>query len=142
ARDGVRQRCRSEELGNGDNRRFIVRTDGTSGEANECAGDQERPAWGPHSSCSLCPSFGPPEPKSPHLRSGKCLFPARIRADVKARFVDFKPATHLSGTFPTGTMRACAKPRAASRNACTALCTDQSHHHYVGARVGSQAPYM
>jgi len=25
-------------------------------------------------------------------------------------------------------MRACAKPRAASRNACTALCTDQSHN--------------
>src|SRR5260370_10938701 len=52
---------------------------------------------------SLCP-FWPPEPKSPYLRSGKCLFRERIQPDVKARFLDFKPATHPGGTFPTGTM--------------------------------------
>src|SRR5260370_7103484 len=46
----------------------------------------------------------PPEPKSPYLRSGKCLFRVRIQPDVKARFLDFKPATHRGGTFPTGTM--------------------------------------
>src|SRR5258708_6962395 len=41
----------------------------------------------------------PPEPKSPYLRSGKCLFRVRIQPDVKARFLDFKPATHRGGHF-------------------------------------------
>ncbi len=63
----------------------------------------------------LAPPLGRRKPKSPCLRLGECPIPARTRADVKARFLDFKPATYAGGTFPTGTMPC---PRKTARSAC------------------------
>ncbi len=52
----------------------------------------------------LCPPLGRRN-RSPHTCDlANALFPVRIQSDVKARFLDFKPATHPGGTFPTGTM--------------------------------------
>src|SRR5579883_602323 len=48
SRDRGCQRCRAEDLRNGDGGRLIVRTNGTSRQTNERAGDYQRPAWCPH----------------------------------------------------------------------------------------------
>src|SRR5258707_8987738 len=61
----------------------------------------------------LCPPLGRRN-RSPHTCDlANALFPVRIQSDVKARFLDFKPATHPGGTFPTGTM---ACPRKTARH--------------------------
>src|SRR6266849_9050837 len=73
----------------------------------------------------LYPSLGPPETEVPMLAIWRMPYPARIRWDVKARFLNFKPATRPSGHF-------------SHRNECRARAKMRHLTHRVPAFCGGE----